>query len=284
MNMDQLDIIDLHTHSRMSDGTDSPVSIIRQAKESGLRGVALTDHDSIGGNGQARRLAQELEIEFLSGIEIGCKNTFGNLHILGYFTELDEEALNRELKWIKEARTERNRSILERLASHDMDLSMADLNASAGDDTIGRLHIAKLMKEKGCVNSMKEAFEHINHGCCCFVPRETLSAEKAIELIRDHGGISSMAHPFLIPGQNETLRKILDAIVGYGIDAIEVYYIEHTQENTELLEKMSGERSLMSSGGTDYHGDNKPGVRLGLGRGDMRIPYHLMEKILRKLP
>jgi len=283
MNVKDLDIIDLHTHSTMSDGTDRPEEIVQKAAAGGLRGLALTDHDSIEGNKCAGRIAKEMGIEFLMGIEIGCKDDFGHLHILGLFRELDMAAFNRDIGWIKDARTERNRSILDLLADHDMSISMDELSAFAGDDSIGRLHIAKAMRQKGFVESMGDAFGYLNIGGSCFVPRETFTAEEAIELIKKHGGFSSLAHPFLIPGRNIPIPDILDRVAELDIGGMEVYYVENTGEQTRFLEKESAKRDLLRTGGTDYHGENKPGVQLGIGRGDMRIPYSLMEEILGKL-
>ena len=278
------DIIDLHTHSTMSDGTDSPEELIEKAEKGGLRGIALTDHDSIRGIEPAKREAEERGIDFLTGIEIGCDDEFGNLHILGYFRELDTKKFEKSLQWVKNERIERNRRILEKLDEHGISITMSDLKKNAGDDVIGRLHIAKAMFSGGHVNSMKEAFkEYLNIGGKCYASRKTFTSRKAIDLIKEHGGLAVMAHPFLIPGQKMELTKIIHGLVNRGIDGIEVYYVENTSEQTEMLENISSEKRILRTGGTDYHGENKPGVYLGIGRGEMRIPYTLMERMLERL-
>ena len=284
MNIRKKDIIDLHTHSTMSDGSDSPEELIIKAEKGGIRGIALTDHDSIRGIHAAKRKAKELGMEFLSGIEIGSDDEFGNLHILGYFRELDTEEFEKALLWVKNERIERNRRILEKLDEQGISITMSDLKKNAGDDVIGRLHIAKAMFSKGHVNSMKEAFKgYLNIGGKCYAPRKTFTSDQTIDLIHEHGGLAIMAHPFLIPGQKMELTKIINGLFDLGIDGIEVYYVENTPGQTEMLEKISEEKRLLKTGGTDYHGKNKPGVYLGIGRGDMRIPYVLMERMLDRL-
>jgi len=278
------DYIDLHTHSTMSDGTDRPGELVRKAKTAGLRGIALTDHDSLNGVPIAEREARELGLEFLQGIEIGCHDDFGNLHILGYFREMDMEKFDREMEWVKKARIERNVKILERLEDCGIHISMSELRKYAGDDVIGRLHIARAMFGGGHVARMKEAFlDYLNIGGKCFVPRKTFSSSQAVELIKRFGGFVSMAHPFLIPGQKMDLKAIIKILIREGIDAIEVYYVENTPDQTSILEKICDNNDLLRTGGTDYHGENKRGVGLGVGKGEMRIPYSLMENILLRL-
>ena len=284
MDSREKDIIDLHSHSTMSDGSDSPEELMAKAEKGGLRGIALTDHDSIQGIDIAKREAEERGIEFLIGVEIGCDDEFGNLHILGYFRELDADKFNKSLQWVKKERVERNRRILEKLNEHGIPITMSDLKEHAGEDVIGRLHIARTMFSMEYVNSMKEAFKgYLNIGGKCYAPRKTFTSEQAIDLIKEHGGLAVMAHPFLIPGQKMELTKIIHGLVDLGIDGIEVYYVENTSEQTEMLENISSEKKILRTGGTDYHGKNKPGVYLGIGRGDMRIPYTLMERMMERL-
>jgi len=277
-------IIDLHTHSNMSDGSDSPVELVRKAKDGGLVGLALTDHDTVQGVPLAKMEAEALGLEFLMGVEIGCQDEFGNLHILGYFRNLELDRFSRELEWVKKARVERNQKILAKLCEEGMPISMDRLKLYAGEDVIGRLHIAKAMLGEGHVGSMKEAFkEYLNVGGRCFVPRKTFTSREAIELIKGYGGLVIMAHPFLIPGRKMELTRIIEGLAGLGIDGIEVYYIENIPEETEFLESISEKHNLISTGGTDYHGVNKPGVCLGVGRGDMSIPYFIMDRILQRI-
>jgi len=277
-------IIDLHTHSNMSDGSDSPAELVRKAKDGGLVGLALTDHDTVQGVSLAKMEAATLGLEFLVGVEIGCHDEFGNLHILGYFRNLEMKRFSGELEWVKKARIERNMKILSKLSQEGLSISPECLKTYAGDDVIGRLHIAKAMLGEGLVKSMKEAFKkYLNVGGRCFVPRKTFTSREAIELIKGYGGLVVMAHPFLIPGQKMELTRIIDGLSGLGIDGIEVYYIENTREETEFLENISKKYNLLPTGGTDYHGVNKPGVRLGVGRGDMSIPYSIMDRILQRI-
>lgn len=276
--------IDLHTHSTMSDGTDNPRELVRKAKAAGLRGLALTDHDSLKGVPIAEKEAEGSGLEFLQGIEIGCHDDFGDLHILGYFRELDIRKFDKEIEWVKKARIERNMNILESLEEYGISIPMSELKKYAGDDVIGRLHIARAMLGGGHVTRMKEAFlDYLNIGGKCFVPRKTFSSSEAVKLIKKYGGFVSMAHPFLIPGQKMDLKDIVKILVREEIDAMEVYYVENTPDQTSIIEKICDNNGLLRTGGTDYHGENKRGVQLGVGKGDMRIPYSFMEQILQRL-
>ena len=276
--------IDLHTHSTMSDGTDNPRELVRKAKAAGLRGLALTDHDSLKGVPIAEKEAEGSGLEFLQGIEIGCHDDFGDLHILGYFRELDIRKFDKEIEWVKKARIERNMNILKRLEEYGISIPMSELKKYAGDDVIGRLHIARAMLGGGHVTRMKEAFlDYLNIGGKCFVPRKTFSSSEAVKLIKKYGGFVSMAHPFLIPGQKMDLKDIVKILVREEIDAMEVYYVENTPDQTSIIEKICDNNGLLRTGGTDYHGENKRGVQLGVGKGDMRIPYSFMEQILQRL-
>ena len=284
--MKQMDrnYIDLHTHSTMSDGTDNPRELVRKAKAAGLRGLALTDHDSLKGVPIAEKEAEGSGLEFLQGIEIGCHDDFGDLHILGYFRELDIRKFDKEIEWVKKARIERNMNILESLEEYGISIPMSELKKYAGDDVIGRLHIARAMLGGGHVTRMKEAFlDYLNIGGKCFVPRKTFSSSEAVKLIKKYGGFVSMAHPFLIPGQKMDLKDIVKILVREEIDAMEVYYVENTPDQTSIIEKICDNNGLLRTGGTDYHGENKRGVQLGVGKGDMRIPYSFMEQILQRL-
>lgn len=284
--MKQMDrnYIDLHTHSTMSDGTDNPRELVRKAKAAGLRGLALTDHDSLKGVPIAEKEAEGSGLEFLQGIEIGCHDDFGDLHILGYFRELDIRKFDKEIEWVKKARIERNMNILKRLEEYGISIPMSELKKYAGDDVIGRLHIARAMLGGGHVTRMKEAFlDYLNIGGKCFVPRKTFSSSEAVKLIKKYGGFVSMAHPFLIPGQKMDLKDIVKILVREEIDAMEVYYVENTPDQTSIIEKICDNNGLLRTGGTDYHGENKRGVQLGVGKGDMRIPYSFMEQILQRL-
>jgi predicted metal-dependent phosphoesterase TrpH len=174
--------------------------------------------------------------------------------------------------------------ILAKLREEGMPISMDRLKMYGGVDVIGRLHIAKAMLGEGHVKAMKVAFkEYLNVGGRCFVPRKTFTSREAIELIKGYGGLVVMAHPFLIPGQKMELTRIINGLAGLGIDGIEVYYIENTPEETRFLENICEKHNLIPTGGTDYHGVNKPGVSLGVGRGDMSIPYSLMYRMLQRI-
>jgi len=262
----------------MSDGTIKPNDLIKIAAGKGLKGLALTDHDTMSGCPEAYGCAIENDIEFLHGIEIGTEDHYGNLHILGYFNSPESIAFEKEMDWIKKARVERNDRILEKLDEHDIHLTMDMVRSEAEGNVVGRLHIGKALFNNGLVTSLNEAFnKYLNAGGLCYVPRKTFTSEIAMDLIKDYNGKVSMAHPFLIPDQKKSLTEIIRGLIEQGLDAIEVYYIENSLEQTKFLETVARKNNLLMTGGTDYHGENKPGVTLGTGRGNMNIPYRLMK-------
>lgn len=278
------DIVDLHVHSTMSDGTYSPEELVEKAEMNGLWGFALTDHDTVKGISAASEMANKNNVKFIHGIEIGTQDLYGNLHILGYFYDLPVDKFESELEWVRKARNERNYMILEKLKEYNISLSMSDVEKYAQGDVVGRLHIGKAMYATGAVSSLGEAFKgYLNSGGVCYVPRNTFTSTQAIELIHGYGGIVCLAHPFLIPDQRMDRGMIIKGLIEQGLDAIEVYYVEHTPEQTRELETIAQRNGLLKTGGTDFHGGNKPGVDIGVGRGDMQIPKVLMQRLFEKM-
>ncbi len=249
-------IFDLHVHTTASDGIYSPAEVIDQACALGLGGLAITDHDTVTGLQEARKQADKYGeiLIVIPGIELNTDYLENEVHILGYFINGDDTALLNRLEEIKQARTERAVKMIHRLHAMGMIISFEQVKKLARGDLIARPHIAQALQEKGYVFSIKEAFEkYIGRDKPAYVPRYKFLPGEAIELIKNAGGISSLAHPGLIKNQN-----IIVEVIKMGIDALEVYYPEHSiiQENEFI--NLSRRYKLLITGGSDFHGsDNK---------------------------
>jgi len=276
-------MVDLHTHSTASDGTFSPRELVFLAKKVGLKALALTDHDTIDGLPEAYQTAKEEGLPFLCGVEISVKfDGPGHFHLLGYFLEPPEE-LKEVLDKLKTARAERNKKMVEKLRELGIDITLEELKSLASGE-IGRPHFAYLLVKKGYVRSIEEAFErYLKKGAPAYYPKALLTEEEAISAIKKAKGIPVLAHPITLKLSDEALKSYLIRLKELGLMGVEVYYSEHTKEYTKFLERLADELALIKTGGSDFHGQNKPDIKLGLGFGNLRIPdecYHELKKAI----
>jgi len=272
--------VDLHIHSTASDGSLSPLEIIHLAKELGLRAIAITDHDTIEGSAEA--LSQSLSsLEVLSGIEISADVPSGTMHILGYLIELDDPSLTQTLKKVQEARAHRNVGIIKKLQDLGVDITHEDVLGVSGRGQVGRPHIAQVLVQKGVVRSFGEAFlKYLKKWGPAYVPRYRLQPAEAIQMILRAGGVPVLAHPYTLAAKDEAeLESSLRELKQAGLMGMEVYYSEHRPERTALFERLARRQNLLMTGGTDFHGAAKPEVQMGIGRGDLRLSYRLVEKL-----
>jgi predicted metal-dependent phosphoesterase TrpH len=278
--------MDLHVHSTASDGTLTPAEILARAECMGLGALAITDHDTVEGARAAVASGVPASIHFFTGIEISAApppflHRRGSFHILGYGIRLEDAGLNAALMRLQQARQERNPAMVERLRRLGIDISMEELAAHAGNAQIGRPHIAGLMIRKGVVASFDEAFDrYIGTGKAAYVDKYRIPCEEAIQLIHRAGGIAVMAHPGLLgPMPDAVFNALISGLKRMGIDGIEVYYPEHTREQTERYRRTAGRFDLVITGGTDFHGDIKPGIDLGVGDGSFAVPHFVYEQL-----
>ncbi|MDY6952487.1 MAG: PHP domain-containing protein [Thermodesulfobacteriota bacterium] len=276
-----LDFVDLHIHSTASDGSLSPLEIIRRAKELGLRAIAITDHDTIEGSAEALAQPQSPSLEILSGIEISADVSLGTMHILGYLIALDDPFLTQTLKTVQEARADRNVRIIKKLQDMGVEITHEDVTVVSGGGQVGRPHIAQVLVKKGVVRSFGEAFlKYLKKWGPAYVPRYRLQPAEAIQMILRTGGVPVLAHPFTLDAKDEPqLESILAGLKQAGLMGMEVYYPEHRPERTALFERLARRQGLLMTGGTDFHGAAKPEVEIGIGRGDLRISYGLVERL-----
>jgi 3',5'-nucleoside bisphosphate phosphatase len=273
-------LADLHVHTTCSDGTYSPSEVVELARAKGLKGIAITDHDTIDGMCEALEEGNKSGIEVIPGVEMSVRYKNGEIHILGYDIDPKNQSLVSQLTQLKQSREERNPEIVERLRSFGFDLEYREVKAIAGQATVGRPHIAQVLMKKGYVANIAEAFElYLKEGAPAFVPRTTLEPEKAIGLILGAGGIPVLAHPFRINGGLEATEMLLSNLVQSGLVGIETFYSTHDSSEVELCTKLARRFGLLMTGGSDFHGENKPGIELGSGRGNLRVPYDLVKEM-----
>lgn len=269
--------IDLHTHSTASDGTLSPSELLQAAKDAGLEAIALTDHDTTGGLAEAMSKAEALGVEFIPGCELSVVSPFGNMHILGYWIPAQASKLSRTLETLRFRRHERNHLIMAKLNALGMEMRYEDVLAVAGGDAVGRPHIARVMHEKGYVDSVNDAFRiYLGSDGKAYVPKEKLVPRQAIELLKSVDATVVLAHPFLLGLQGPDLRGVVRQLRDYGLDGLEAYYPMHRRDQTETYLRIARDLDLLVTGGSDFHGSVKPDVRLGVGFGDLFVPLGLL--------
>jgi predicted metal-dependent phosphoesterase TrpH len=277
MSTDMHQRIDLHTHSTASDGTLTPTELMAAAKEAGLSAIALTDHDTFDGLAEARAEAERQGIELVPGCELSLDFNGLPTHLLALFVDERPGRVSAELGRVLEARARRNELMLEKLRAVGVNLRMEDMARYAGG-VVGRPHMARAMLAAGVVRSFEEAFSRfLGAGGLAYVPKAKLTPQKAIAAIHADGGLAVLAHPYLLSQQRAQIAPLLAELAGMGLDGVEVYYTEHSDQYTELVAELAKGLNLLASGGSDFHGAVKPGVRLGRGHGGLFVRGELLD-------
>jgi len=282
--------IDLHIHSTASDGTLTPSEILVLAQNLHLGAIAITDHDTLDGSKDALLFGIPSSVKFLTGVEISSEppppfSCAGSFHILGYAVDVDHPDLNHKLSMLRDSRKRRNPKILKLLSRLGIEIALDEVRNLAGDSQLGRPHIAKLMVEKGYVHSIDAAFdEYLGNGKPAYVDRFRFECEETIKAILNAGGIPVLAHPLLLGiKENDILEDLIAVLTEMGLRGIEVYYPEHTKNLVAYYSRLASHYNLLITGGTDFHGDIKPEIKMGGGKGDFFVPYELYEKLVSSL-
>ena len=271
-------MIDLHSHTDQSDGTCSPAELIEEARRVGVRTLANTDHDTFAGYDRAVPHAREAGVELLCGIELSTKWNGQPAHLLGYF--LEDGDLTEFRQWLLDLQTsrrERNVRLAARLRELGIDLTLEEAQAR-GRGVTGRPHFAQILVEKGYVATVQQAFdEFLGESAKGYVDRREPQFAEGVERIRKAGGIASLAHPVRLKGD---FPAMLPALRDCGLNALEAYHSDHRPKDTEDFLALAAQHGLLVTGGSDFHGEVKPGLELGTGRGgNLKIPDDLMERL-----
>ncbi|MCH5211547.1 MAG: PHP domain-containing protein [Oscillospiraceae bacterium] len=269
--------VDLHTHSNKSDGTLSPRELAKKAKEAGLSAIALTDHDTNNGVAEFTEECEKLGIEGIPGIEIST-NFKRLMHIVGLYPHGDR--YETVVEKLKAARLERNVKMLEKI--HDrFDITSEQVleGTGASKESCGRLHMANALVKFGHVKTVSDAFEkYLKRGRPCYVEKFSLSPEESVRLIKDCGGIAIWAHPVQAIDTESDMLEMAKKLKEAGLDAMECMYNNFTPDESRLCRSVAKRVGLLESGGSDFHGSNKPAVSLGrVSEGT--VPYEILEQL-----
>jgi 3',5'-nucleoside bisphosphate phosphatase len=269
--------IDLHVHSHFSDGTQSPTELVRLAAKSGVTALAITDHDTMDGVEEAFAASAVYGVEVVPGLEVSVVHEKKALHILGYFMDSTNQELADALAIIQEARDRRNEKIIAKLQALGINATREELLEISGVGQTGRPHIAKLMMKHGLVRSIPQAFdEYLKKDGRAYVARFAYSAKEAIAFIDRAGGLAVLAHPIQVDKTLNSLETLLPVLKSYGLEGIESYYPSQSKKMRKKIRKFAEKYNLLLTGGSDYHGDIRPGTRLA-GGNNVYVPPELLD-------
>ena len=275
-------MIDLHCHSLHSDGTDAPEKLPYFAEAIGLNALALTDHDTV--DGLSTFLAQQdfVKVRLLRGRELSCHFEGKPLHVLGILVDPQNAVFAERLLELRSRREDRNERLLSRLSQLGIELSLEAVRAEADSPLISRVHVAKALVTSGSFGSIQEAFSKLlgdgQPGC---VPRQELSPKEAAQWIREAGGVPLVAHPGRFAGPSFRWEEAMTELRQAGMAGFESVYGDYGSQEEAYFRSLATRLDMVESGGSDYHGDNKPGVLLGRGRKGIRVPDEFLAGIER---
>lgn len=279
-----MEYIDLHLHSSCSDGAMTPAELVQEAVRAGIRGIAITDHDTIEGIDEALEEGERQGVEVLSGVEISAYLDDIPMHILGYGFRHRDAALQQNLKKIQAARNERNDGILAKLNALGIDATRQDLRRHSQTGQTGRPHIARLLIEKKLVKTINEAFyRYLRKGSLAYVERKRLMAADAIAMITAAGGIAVLAHPLTIDQTMLSLPAVLLEMKGIGLEGVEVYYPIYSVAVRRKLIALCQQMGLLITGGSDFHGAMRNGISLSVINKKQRVSYQLLVALKNRL-
>ncbi len=265
--------IDLHIHSIFSDGTLTPQQIVQVALDKQLTAIAISDHDSTSGVMPAQQAAAETELQVLPAVEMSTTVDGRDVHILGYFIDLQHVGLGDKLQAIRDARHQRARQIADKLETLGISIDFEKLLEEAGPDSIGRPHIANRLAREGHVADARQAFaRYLRRGGSAYVERYRLAPEEAVELVITAGGLPVLAHPAL-----DGAEQHVDSLMDHGLQGIEAYHIIHSPKQTCRYIAMAHEKGLLITGGSDSHGPEGP-VPVEIGA--VEVPDECAERLL----
>lgn len=277
---------DLHTHTVNSDGTFTVEQLVESAHKKGLKVVAITDHDTVDGLRDEKKLeeySKKYDIEIIKGIEMSCNLDGKDVHILGYFLNLQDKDFLKELERISEIRNERNYKIIEKLNALNLPITMEELESIVQGNVISKAHFAEIMVKKGYVNSKSDAFKnYLGKNGVAFVEKRDYKPTDAVDILVKNGAFVSLAHPRLITDNVQEVEKLICDLMKYGLRGLEVNYYSFSEKDKETYRKLAEKYNLIITGGSDFHGGNRVEVALG-DTGLTYEEYENMKKSLKKI-
>lgn len=270
---------DLHSHTTASDGTQSPRANVVMAVEAGLGAIAITDHDTISGVAEALAAGLEMGIVIVPGVEISTVANGQDIHILGYYINIEDEQFLQRLSSLRDTRDTRNEMIIARLQELGIDITMEEVrkevaNVKRDGDTVGRPHIAAVLMNKGYVSTITEAFDrYLATGAAAYANPPRIEPATAISWIHEAGGRAVLAHPGIYHDD-----ALVEAITSQGVDGIEVYHADHTPEDEERYRLLAERKGLLITAGSDFHGVRE-GTAFHGAIGSKRIGMDVVERL-----
>ncbi|MHB1775765.1 MAG: PHP domain-containing protein [Acidimicrobiales bacterium] len=279
-------MIDLHTHSAASDGTDPPSVVVELAAAAGCSAVALTDHDTLVGVAAARDAAARLGLSLVAGCEVSCAFAGRSVHVLVYFVEPGDGPLQDELVRLRGDRVVRNRRLVGRLAELGLPVTYDEVIAEAGDEaSVGRPHVAAVIVRKGLAESPADAFDRwLGHGRPAYVPKARLRPAEVAALAAASGGVAVLAHPLSLELAPPALEAAVAELVEGGLAGLEALYAGYPPADRRALASLAARHDLVATGGSDYHGTRKPGLSVGTGLGDLAVPDDVLDSLAARRP
>lgn len=277
-------MIDLHSHTTESDGTSTPAELVQAAIAARLEALAVTDHDTFNGYNAAAPIAAGTGLDLVCGIELSTKllePSRKTVHLLGYFLSgPPSPAFCQYLQQLQDSRRDRNRRLAAKLQSMGITVTLEEVEG-VGRNMAGRPHFARLMVQKGYVPDYRAAFDmYLDEAAPGYVDREEPTLEEGIRRVKEAGGITSIAHPIRLGKRNlQEEEQLLGRMAEYGLDAIEAYHSDHGPFETQRYMEIARKFGLKITGGSDFHGDNKPNVHLGTGPGHLAIPRSVLDDL-----
>ena len=277
-------ICDLHAHSVFSDGTDTPAQLLDKAEELGLSAIALTDHNTVAGLPDFLAAARGRNVRAVAGAEFSADYHGTELHIIGLFLRpKDFGKITAVMEEYHRHKEQSNVDLVHKLREAGYQLDYKTIKASTPNGQVNRALIAAELTRLGYTQSVRDAFDRLlkpKHGY--YVPPRRATPFEVIAFIKSLGAVAVLAHPFLNLTETE-LREFLPQAVECGLDGMEVFYSTYDEETTKAAQKVAREFRLLPSGGSDYHGNNKPHIQLGRGQGDLAVPENLLTALEKQL-
>ncbi|RMH05781.1 MAG: PHP domain-containing protein [Nitrospirae bacterium] len=273
--------IDLHIHTTCSDGTYSPSDVVALARHHGITALAITDHDSVEGIPEALHAGRLHGIEIIPGVELSAQFQGHEVHLLGYFINWRDATLEQRLQQLRQSRSYRLARMVERIQHLGYSLSLEEVLVKAPSASRGRPHLAQVLVDKGYVRDIREAFTRfLAEGALAHVPGDFPEVETVIAWIREAGGVPVLAHPSWSDSSGlESTRMLWAQLQAAGLMGIEVYYSTHQPRQISAYRRLAAHLGLLCTGGSDFHGETRPSIHMGIGRGSLHIPTAVLESL-----
>lgn len=272
--------VDLHVHSNASDGTLTPSEVVHLALQKNLAAIALSDHDTVKGVPEAISAAEGTTLEVVPATELSCYYRNVEIHVLGLFVDYKDADFQSKLEELEQERMQRNLDMIALFQRDNISITLEELQAGNPRSVITRAHFARVLVEKGYCKDKNAAFDrYVGVGCPYYLPKPQITPELSLPLITKAGGIPILAHPMLYKLGYRQVEELIQYLIPLGLKGIEAYHSSNNISQSDKLRSLALKYHLVVSGGSDFHGANKPDIELGTGRGGLCITESILDAI-----